>query len=247
MLLIPESLFEPADQLAMDEALLVWAEEQTDRSYEFLRLWEFAGPTVVLGRSSRVDEEIDVPYCESHSIPIFRRCSGGASIVGGPGCLMYSVVLDLNLRPELSQINACHDFVMQRLTMAMQKHAPEIAFQGICDLTIGNRKFSGNSMRMIRRHVLYHGTILYSADLELIAKCLRTAPRQPEYRSGRDHDSFITNINVDAKRIESEIQRSFAVNAKRDSAKETILLQISERSQLLKQERYEKREWNFLR
>jgi len=247
MLLIPESFSEPADQLAMDEALLVWAEEQTGCSNEFLRVWEFARPTVVLGRSSRVEEEVDVPYCQSHSIPIYRRCSGGASIVGGPGCLMYSVVFALELRPELSQINACHDFVMQGLMTAMQKHSPEIVFQGTCDLTIGNKKFSGNSMRMVRRHVLYHGTILYGADLELIAKCLRTAPRQPEYRNGRDHDSFITNLNVDGKRIETEIQRSFAVNEEYDLEHQAMLLQIAEHTQKLKQERYEKREWNFLR
>ena len=49
----------PAENLALDEALLEWAEEErSDR--EFLRLWEAPQPMVVVGRSSRVHAE--VPY-----------------------------------------------------------------------------------------------------------------------------------------------------------------------------------------
>ena len=56
------------------------------------------------------------------------------------------------------------------------------------------RKFSGNSLRVKRTHFLYHGTLLYDFDLPLIATCLRTAPRQPDYRQPRDHNDFVTNL-----------------------------------------------------
>ena len=87
----------PAENLACDEALLEWAEEQ-DRDWEFLRLWESPQPVVVVGRSSRIALEVCGDACRERDIPILRRSSGGAAIVAGPGCLMYALVL--NPRPE---------------------------------------------------------------------------------------------------------------------------------------------------
>jgi lipoate-protein ligase A len=56
------------------------------------------------------------------------------------------------------------------------------------------RKFSGNSLRVKRTHFLYHGTLLYNFDLASIAACLRTAPRQPDYRREREHGDFVANL-----------------------------------------------------
>ena len=79
----------PAENLALDEALLDWAEEDTsDR--EFLRIWESPQPMVVVGRSSRIAQEVNTAECRERHIPIVRRSSGGAAIVAGPGCLMYA-------------------------------------------------------------------------------------------------------------------------------------------------------------
>ena len=79
---------------------------------------------------------------------------------------------------------------MQRVLTALQKQIPDVAFQGTSDLTWENRKFSGNSLRISRQHLLYHGTVLYRSDLDLIGRCLLHAPRQPDYRDGRNHRRF---------------------------------------------------------
>lgn len=93
----------PAENLAFDEALLEWAEENVPDG-EFLRLWESPTPMVVVGRSSRVAKEVNEAFCRQENIPILRRSSGGAAIVTGPGCLMYAVVLSYTKRPELKDI-----------------------------------------------------------------------------------------------------------------------------------------------
>jgi lipoate---protein ligase len=197
-----DDLFDPRDHLALDEAILLDARGR-------LRLWEFQQPTVVLGRASKFADEIDEDFCRSQGIPWFRRCSGGASVVGGPGCLMYSVVLPTLNHPELAKIDVAHDFVMTRILAAVQHQIPRACLQGICDLTVDNRKCSGNALRITRDAVLYHGTILYDFDLSLLANCLRYAPRQPAYRENRDHTQFVTNVDVDIDRLKSDIVDQF--------------------------------------
>lgn len=180
--------------LALDEALLVHAEQAGEES---IRFWRFNRPVVVLGRGSKIRAEVDTEFCQRESIPVLRRCSGGASIVAGPDCLMYSVVLDLVARPELRSVDEAHRFVIGHLAAAIQTQRAEIQWQGICDLTLDSKKFSGNSLRIARNHLLYHGTVLQRVDRELVQRCLLTAPRQPDYREGRDHDEFVTSITID--------------------------------------------------
>lgn len=237
--LLIRSLDTPADNLALDEALLAAAE--AGQSPPVLRLWQFPQTTAVLGRGSRVGDEINLPYCQQHQIPVLRRCSGGASVVGGPGCLMYSLVMDLQEQPEMRKLDKVHPFMMDRvLTAVRQSLAPSdrdrVRFQGTCDLTYDNQKFSGNSLRITRSHLLYHGTLLLDADLDQIADCLATAPRQPEYREQRQHRDFITNLPVDAQRLMDELGGAFEATTVLETCPD-------QRMQELTQQQYGRNEW----
>ncbi|MHC4402372.1 MAG: lipoate--protein ligase family protein [Planctomycetota bacterium] len=183
----------PAENVALDEALLEEA-ERAGRPAEMLRLWEPAAPMVVVGRSSTAEAEIHREACGRRGMPILRRCSGGAAVVTGPGCLMYSLVLSYRLRPELRAVDSAHRFVLSTLASALRPLVPEVSCRGTSDLVIGDRKFSGNSMRCKRDHFLYHGTLLYDFPLDLVEECLAMPGRQPEYRGGRGHADFVTNL-----------------------------------------------------
>ena len=182
-----------AENLALDEALLDEA-ERAAQPMETLRLWEPREPMVVVGRSSRIDVEVHREECARRGIPILRRSSGGAAIVTGPGCLMYALVLSYQRRPELRLVDQAHRFVLGRIASALRPLVPGVTCCGTSDLAVGDLKFSGNSVRCKRDHFLYHGTILYDFPLELIDQCLATPPRQPDYRSGRPHQGFVTNL-----------------------------------------------------
>jgi len=204
---LDRSLQSPPDDLALDEALL--DEAESGRGGETLRMWSFDRPVVVIGRGSKITGEVDLAYCQAQGIPVLRRCSGGAAIVGGPGCLMYSVVLSIGSRPELQRVDMAHHWVMSRLVAAIRRQVVDVQWQGTCDLTLHNRKFSGNSLRVARQHILYHGTILHAADLAQIARCLTQPPRQPDYRQSRPHSDFITNLAIDPQQLTHDIAQEF--------------------------------------
>lgn len=234
---ITDQLTDAADHLALDEAILLEAEE--NQGGEVLRVWEFTNPVVVAGRSTRVGDEVEVDFCSARGIPVLRRCSGGASVVGGPGCLMYSVILSFDRNPRLSRIDVAHRYVMNRMLEAVQQQLPDVKLQGTCDLTWQNRKFSGNSLRIARGHLLYHGTILYDFDLSLITRCLREAPRQPAYREGRQHGEFITNLPIEPAPLCSALEERFEVTGQGDA--DSLLTRIRD----LRLRRYDDDAWHF--
>jgi lipoate-protein ligase A len=235
----------PAENLALDEALLDLAEAENP-DWEFLRLWESPQPMVVVGRSSRVHEEVYEAACREANIPILRRSSGGAAIVAGPGCFMYAVVLSYRLRPELKDIRRAHAYVLERLAASLGPLARRwgsIAHVGTSDLALveglsARRKVSGNSMRAKRTHLLYHGTLMYACDLSLIAKLLRMPPRQPEYRAARPHADFLTNLPLERQSLVEAIDRAWPTESEQtDWPRERVAGLVSER--------FSRESWNF--
>ena len=205
------TLTTPAENLALDEALLDEA-EASPVVVETLRFWESTAPLVVVGRSSQLAHEVHEDDCLELGIPVLRRTSGGAAIVAGPGCLMYALVLSYEARPELRSLDKAHEFVLSTIASAIKQHVPSITRQGTSDLAIGRLKCSGNSVRCKRRTFLYHGTLLYDFDLSLIARCLQMPPRVPAYRQGRSHEEFVANLPLDAVTLRKTVSRAWNAN-----------------------------------
>jgi lipoate---protein ligase len=234
------SLPTPEENLALDEALLEEAEVAGagPEAGETLRLWEAPDPVVVVGRSSRLAKEVDREACRKLGIPVLRRVSGGAAVVAGPGCLMYALVLGLRHRSVLRAVDAAHRFVLGTVARALSPLVPAgVSCQGISDLVAGGRKCSGNSMRIRRDHLLYHGTLLYDFDLELVGRCLPMPPRQPAYRAGRLHEEFLTNLPAEPVAIRAALALAF-------DAKEPRADWPQDRVAELVRTRYGRREWN---
>lgn len=256
------TLDNPAANLALDEALLesadsAWAaisnqapaNAETERApegkgrerldfprLELLRLWEPRQPFVVLGRSSPYEHEVNQEFCRRYQIPVLRRCSGGATILTGPGCLMYAVVLHYANDPDLKKLDLAHRFVMTQMRQALTRLKIEADIQGTSDLTLGNRKFSGNSLRCRRYSLLYHGTFICNLDLELVAECLRFPSRQPDYRASRTHADFLTQLPVSTAELSQAIIEQWA-------AKKQIFDWPSDLTQQLVLEKYDTRKW----
>jgi lipoate-protein ligase A len=208
MQLLELTLDTPAENIALDEALLLSAEEH-DTADEVLRLWGPSQHFVVLGSSSRIADEVKLDDCKAQGIEIVRRTSGGAAIVAGPGCLMYSLVLSLERRPELRAVDRAHRFVLESLATAIGRHVTGVARRGTSDLAIGDRKFSGNSLRMKCRYLLYHGTMLHDFPLQIVEAWLSPPPRQPQYRAGRGHGEFVTNLPLDRSALRIAVTTAF--------------------------------------
>ncbi len=201
----------PAENLAWDEALLDLCEEN---GTEVLRLWESSDPFVVVGYGNSVAREVFQEQCAERGIPILRRCSGGGTVVQGPGCLSYNLTLRIDSHALLQTVTATNEFVMQRNRAALESVVTEkISVQGCTDLAFadGGRwwKFSGNAQRRRRRALVFHGTILHSFDLELLGPLLRFPSSQPGYRSARAHSEFVRNLPAGVAAIRSALRHAW--------------------------------------
>jgi lipoate-protein ligase A len=172
------------------------------------RTWSSPGHAVVVGRAVEIDREVDLPFCDAERIPVLRRPSGGRSVLLGPGTLQYSLVLPANLDPELTAITGAKRYCNRLLLTALPR-GHGLAADESGDLVRGDRKVGGLALRKTRRGVLVHGTLLLTADLDLLSRALRHPAREPAYRKGRTHTAFLENLGpLDAAELTDRVLTS---------------------------------------
>jgi len=238
----------PAENLAGDEALLDFFEENGGEGV--LRFWEPQTHFVVMGYANSVAKEVNAAACEAGNVPIYRRCSGGGTVLQGPGCLNYSLVAPIDDSGPLYNITATNHFIMERNRTALeskfksQKLRIEIA--GHTDLVLDSRlspaaprlKFSGNAQRRKRRYLLFHGTFLLNFDIALIEKYLRMPSKEPAYRQGRSHEEFLANLNLRAEAVKEALRGAWGAGEAMGAVPHDAIA-------LLARDKYVTKEWNF--
>jgi lipoate-protein ligase A len=224
----------PAENLALDEALLLEAE--AGRSGEVLRLWEWPQPAVILGAGCRLAEDVDEAACLANGVPILRRASGGGTVLLGPGCLLYSLVLNQEGAPGLQDITSSYRVILERVRAALADLLPGIELAGTSDLAAGGRKFSGNAQQRKRHFLLHHGTLLYGFDVGRVGRYLCPPGRQPEYRDRRDHAGFMMNLPIPGAALSRRLRTAW-------QAEDETTAWPRERVSRLCAEKYTRAEW----
>src|SRR5919204_636389 len=105
-----------AENLALDEALLLEAE--AGRGGEVLHFWEWPGYAVVLGAAGVRADDVEEAACGADGVPLARRSSGGGTVLLGPGCLLYSLVLRYDRAPDLLAIGPSYRWILGRVAEA---------------------------------------------------------------------------------------------------------------------------------
>jgi len=228
----------PAENLAADEAVLDWCESGAGE--ETLLFWEPRETFVVVGYANKVATEVNVAACEAKKIPIFRRCSGGGTVVQMAVGLNYSLILRIEENGPTRSITSANQFIMEKNRAAIQTLLPasKVSVRGHTDLCLGDVKFAGNSQRRRKNFLLFHGTLLLDCDLDLISELLLMPSLQPDYRASRPHSDFVTNLNLPAEKIKAALANEWNAN---EQLKKPLLAEISQ----LAHEKYSTREWNF--
>jgi lipoate-protein ligase A len=228
---------DPASNLACDEALLELCENSGEAG--ILRVWEPADYFVVVGYSNKVLSEVDVAVCDANGIPILRRFTGGGSVLQGPGCLNYSLVARNERSGIPADLTESYRYVLGRHLRFCANHGAAAAeIQGVSDLALGGRKFSGNAQHRKRLCSLFHGTFLLDFDIARIETCLLMPSRQPDYRHGRSHEAFLCNLRMASRDVRLALREAWG-------AEEDLHDVPFGRIETLVGERYSRRQWNF--
>ncbi|MDD3705316.1 MAG: lipoate--protein ligase [Clostridiaceae bacterium] len=183
MLYIKNESTNPFFNLAMEEYLF-----SLDDNNDYVLLWQNE-PTIVVGKYQNTAEEINSEYVKEKNIHVVRRITGGGAVYHDLGNLNYTFI---------SKGSEKKEFDFRKFTMpivkALEKLGVTAELSGRNDITIDQKKFSGNAQYVKQGKVLHHGTLLFNSKMEELVKALKVSEDKFQSKGIKSVRSRVTNI-----------------------------------------------------
>ena len=228
---------DPAYNLAFEEYVLLNKKEG-----DFLLLWQNDN-AVIIGRNQNTEEEIDKAFVEAHGVKVVRRITGGGAVYHDLGNLNYSFITDLD---ELGQ--AALAAFTEPVVAALRGLGLDAEARGRNDIVVSGAKVSGTAQRVQGDRILFHGTLLFDSDPEMIAGTLRTDPDKFRSKSTKSVRSRVGNIRDFLKeKMTLETFWNYLKETILQGNFEEIFLENDEIKSVtkLKNDKYDTWEWNW--
>lgn len=152
-----------SENLAFEEYFL----KKEDIREPVLMLWRNR-PTIVVGAFQNTHEEICEEFVKANKIDVVRRTSGGGAVYHDLGNLCFSFIMEHG-----DFTNTDYSAFLKPVVEALRGMGIQAGINGRNDLVLGDAKISGSAVRIYKNRVLFHGTLLFSSDLEILSRALR--------------------------------------------------------------------------
>lgn len=164
-------------------------------------VWVPVETVVVIGRGSRVEQELRVAEIVADGVPVLQRATGGCAVVLTPDMLCVSIVIrSERQRPSADYFSLFLGMIIQGLERA---GVSELSHRGISDIALGPKKIAGTALYRNRERVFFHGVINVAGSTLEMEKYLLHPPRTPDYRVNRSHRDFVTSLYAEGFALSS--------------------------------------------
>lgn len=184
MISIRNECKDPHYNLALEE----YAVKFLDPSQDYVILWQNE-PSVIIGRNQNTIEEINLKYIKDNNIHVVRRLSGGGAVYHDLGNLNFTFIV----RNEKDVVSNFKIFT-EPVINALRALKIQAEFSGRNDITIDEKKFSGNAQYYYGNRLLHHGTILFNSDLTVVQNALNVKQDKIESKGVKSVRSRVTNV-----------------------------------------------------
>ena len=235
MVYLESDSVDPAYNLALEQ----YAFDTLSQNDDFFMLWQNRD-AVIVGLHQNTAEEINRSYLEKNDIPVIRRLSGGGAVFHDLGNINYTFITHVSNSSTLDFLSSCRPISDALLSMGLH-----VEFSGRNDMTINDKKFSGNARYCRDGRLMHHGTLLFDADLDKMAEALRVPDDKLISKSIKSVRSRVTNLREYLNMTIDEFRTSLRVSIAGDMTAYTLSGQDIFSIEAIRQDRYASWEWNY--
>ena len=250
--LLPYTVNDAFTNMATDEAILMAVAE--GKSIPTLRFYRWLPSAISIGIFQSMHDEVDVERCKSMGVDVIRRITGGGAVYhDSDGEVTYSIAIPIGHRLAPSDILESYRLICNGIVEGLKDLGISAKFSPINDVTVNDRKISGNAQT--RRHgvLLQHGTILVDFDPEVMFSLLKVPNEKIRDKKIKAVRRRVTSIrNELGRKIEldkvADIMRHAFERALNIELNESDLTEYELKlAEQIKNKRYKNPEWNFKR
>ncbi|MBF1014968.1 MAG: lipoate--protein ligase family protein [Lachnospiraceae bacterium] len=190
----------PYYNLALERSLFDFVDEDT----VILYLWQNSH-TIVIGKNQNAYAECKVDEFIKDGGTLARRPSGGGAVYHDLGNLNFSIICNESIAKE-------HTY--QRIVKEALGYFDIVSeFNGRNDLTVDDKKFSGNAFYVKDDVLCQHGTILINSDFKELSKYLTPDISKLERNHVKSVESRVVNLSEISDKITVESMKEAMIKA----------------------------------
>ncbi|MBP5275137.1 MAG: lipoate--protein ligase [Abditibacteriota bacterium] len=186
MLYIYNACTDPYFNMACEEYLL----KDFPSPEPVFMLWQNS-PAIIIGKNQNTLEEINLNYVKQSGIAVVRRLSGGGAVYHDKGNLNFTIIT----RYQSGFLDSM-DMFTRPVIGALEDLGVKAELKGRNDISIGGRKFSGNSQTVAGGRILHHGTIMLDVNTDVLSKALAVPKAKIESKGIKSVRKRVTNVNA---------------------------------------------------
>ncbi len=183
---------------------------ETCRDIDNLYFFWVNRPSIFMGRYQYAQAECDLAYLQSEGINLLRRKSGGGTVYHDLGNLNYTCIKNLSNKGDSFDLKS----FPQPIVRAMAKHGLDLELSPRGDLRYKGLKFGGSAEAMRRGRMLYHMSLLFDADLDVLERCLRV-------EQGKEFTSRVASVRSKVCNIKETLNND-SINTIEEFQKELL-------------------------
>lgn len=190
----------PYYNLALERSLFDFVDEDT----VILYLWQNSH-TIVIGKNQNAYAECKVDEFIGAGGTLARRPSGGGAVYHDLGNLNFSIICKESIAKE-------HTY--QRIVKEALSYFGIVSeFNGRNDLTVDDKKFSGNAFYVKDDVLCQHETILINSDFKELSKYLTPDISKLERNHVKSVESRVVNLSEISDKITVESMKEAMIKA----------------------------------
>ncbi|NLO45226.1 MAG: lipoate--protein ligase [Clostridiales bacterium] len=234
--LIAHSRTSPSFNLAAEEHFL------RGRRENFIMLWRNE-PSIIIGRNQNAYAELDINFVRENGVTVIRRLTGGGAVFHDLGNINFTFIK--NGQDGMADFKEYLEPVVGYLRLI----GLDAEFSGRNDILVGGMKVSGSAQTNCRGRVMLHGTLLFDASLETLARALSPNPLKLSAKGIKSVKSRVTNIRPHLAADMSVTEFADGLSKHLTESEHCVRYELSDRDEdavaQLAADKYDTFLWNF--
>jgi lipoate---protein ligase len=224
--------------MGLDQALMSTVED----FIPVLRLYGWKPSAVSIGYFQSLEQEVDVKKCKELGIDVVRRITGG-------GAVLHEHELTYSFITKVYPANIIESYrsICEPVVTCLYDFGFDAKFSPLNDITVENKKVSGNAQTRRNSVLLQHGTILLDVNVDKMFTVLKVPSEKIKDKIIQDVKERVMGLKMSYDDVANNLWRSFGQKFQAEVFKDDVKSDESIEAKIMQKHKYSTYEWNYKR
>ncbi len=180
-----------AVNMARDRAILEM--QSLKNPVPTLRIYRWSYPSVTIGYFQKIDDTVNLEFCQKNGISVTRRVTGGGTVLHHKE-LTYSFTLPVKKKIVPESVEDSFRCIISPIIESIKLLSLKAEYRPVNDIVINNKKISGSAQVRKKGVLQQHGTLLIDIDKQLLYSAIKIKPEVLKSRGFKTPADSITSL-----------------------------------------------------